>query len=158
LASYSFDSGGKYILHTPYGNMETQENLEASMEIPFPTGEVLEINPEKTFDYNRFISAVETEGMPAPFVVIRGNDKLRLKLTNPYNIRNFAKFIEYCNRIGYIPASQDKSLEPIIEQIKNIVNKHNDYINSDKAEDFSKNYVVSTMYKIGLSPANLIES
>ena len=75
------------------------------VEIPFPTGEVLEINPNKTFDYSRFISAVETEGMPAPFVVIRGNDKLRLKLTNPYNIRNFAKFIEYCNLIGCIPAA-----------------------------------------------------
>jgi hypothetical protein len=55
LASYSFDSGGKYILHTPYGNMDTIENLEASMEIPFPTGEKLEINPEKTFDYSKFI-------------------------------------------------------------------------------------------------------
>lgn len=158
LASYSFDSGGKYILHTPYGNIETQENLEASMEIPFPTGEVLEINPNKTFDYSRFISAVETEGMPAPFVVIRGDDKLRLKLTNPYNIRNFAKFIEYCNLIGCIPAAQDKSMDSIVEQIRDVVNKHNDYINSDKAKDFSKNYVVSSMYKIGLSPANLIES
>jgi len=39
-----------------------------------------------------------------------------------------------------------------------MINDHNDYINSDKAEDFSKNYIVSSMYKIGLSPANLIES
>jgi hypothetical protein len=44
--------------------METEENLEASMEIPFPTGKVLEINSEKTFDYSRFISYAETEGMP----------------------------------------------------------------------------------------------
>ena len=158
LASYSFDSGGKYILHTPYGNMETIENLEASMEIPFPTGEKLEINPERTFDYSRFISAAEAEGMPAPFVVIRGSDKLKLKLTNPYSIRNFAKLIEYFNKLGYIPAAQDESLAPIVEKIKNVVNRHNDYVNDEKAEEFSKNYVVSSMYKIGLSPANLIES
>lgn len=157
LASYSFDSGGKYILHSPYGNMQNIENLEASMEIPFPTGEVLKVNPDKTFDYSKFITNIDSNG-PYPFLVVRGTDKLKVNLNNPYNIRNFAKFIEYCNTIGCIPAAQDKSMEPLIEQIKDIINNHNDYINSAKAEEFSKNYVVSSMYNIGLSPANLIES
>jgi hypothetical protein len=75
------------------------------MTIPFPTGKVLEINPEKTFDYSRFISYAEMDGMPQPFMVVRGSDKLITKLNNPYNIKNFAKLIEYFNRIGYIPAS-----------------------------------------------------
>lgn len=158
LASFSFDKSGRYILHSPYGNTETLENLEASMTIPFPTGKILEINSEKTFDYSRFISYAETDGMPQPFVTVKGTDKLITKLNNPYNIKNFAKLIEYFNRIGYIPASQDASLAPIVDKIKKIVNKHNNYINSDKAEDFSKNFVVATMYNIGISPANLIES
>jgi hypothetical protein len=50
------------------------------------------------------------------------------------------------------------SLAPIVDKIKKIVNKHNNYINSDKAEEFSKNFIVATMYNIGISPANLIES
>jgi hypothetical protein len=29
------------------------------MTIPFPTGKVLEINSEKTFDYSKFISYAE---------------------------------------------------------------------------------------------------
>ena len=158
LASFSFDKSGRYILHSPYGNTETLENLEASMTIPFPTGKVLEINSEKTFDYSKFISYAEAQNMPQPFMVVKGTDKLITKLNNPYSIKNFAKLIEYFNRIGYIPASQDASLMPIVDKIKKIVNKHNNYINSDKAEDFSKNFVVATMYNIGISPANLIES
>jgi hypothetical protein len=43
--------------------------------------------------------------MPQPFMVVKGTDKLITKLNNPYSIRNFAKLIEYFNRIGYIPAS-----------------------------------------------------
>jgi hypothetical protein len=43
--------------------------------------------------------------------------------------------------------------------ISRYINKHNDYINTSKdVEEFSKNYVVTAMFNIGLSPANLIES
>jgi hypothetical protein len=73
-----------------------------------------------------------------------------------------------CNRLGGLPAPivigsnnqtiNDSSVREDLPRLLEIVNEHNDYINSDKAEDFSKNYVVASMYKIGLSPANLIES
>jgi hypothetical protein len=39
------------------------------------------------------------------------------------------------------------------------INKHNNFIYTSKDVDkFSKNYLVSSMYNIGVSPANLIES
>jgi hypothetical protein len=73
-----------------------------------------------------------------------------------------------CNRLEGLPAPiiigsnnqtiNDSSVREDLPRLLEIVNEHNDYINSDKAEDFSKNYVVASMYKIGLSPANLIES
>jgi hypothetical protein len=44
------------------------------------------------------------------------------------------------------------------QQIVGIINHHNKYLNSKKVTDFAKNFVVSTMYDIGISPANLIES
>jgi hypothetical protein len=40
---------------------------------------------------------------PKPFR--EDNKSIRINLTNPYNIRNFARLIEYFNRIGYIPAA-----------------------------------------------------
>ena len=38
LASFTFDKSGRYIAHSPFANIDTIENLEASEEIPFPTG------------------------------------------------------------------------------------------------------------------------
>ena len=69
-----------------------------------------------------------------------------------------ARYINYCNKVGYIPPAKDSRYDGFVEQLKQMINIHNDYINSDIAEDFSKNYVVSAMYKIGLNPANMIES
>lgn len=148
LASYSFDRSGSYVMHSPFAVTDTLENLEASETIPFPTGKTLEIGEGYNFDYANIINSDPR----TPF--ISGG----LTLNTPEAIRRFGKFVELCNRLGYIPKSNSPEYDKTVNFIKDIINQHNDFINDDSAEDFAKNYVVSSMYKIGLSPANLIES
>lgn len=159
LASYSFDKSGRYVLHSPYANTETIENLQASEKIPFPTGIQLEINNKSTLNYSKLVS-IGSIDPTKPFAVIQGRNgtEFRLNLNSPETIDLFARFVKYCNNIGYIPNASEQRFQSIANQLKDIINEHNDYINNNSAEDFSKNYVVSTMYKIGISPANLIES
>jgi len=153
LASYSFDHSGRYIMHSPFANVDTIENLEASESIPFPTGEKLEFGEGYAFDYGRMMP-IEGNNQSLPFKVRDGN----LSLNNPQSIKIFANFINMCNKLGYVPKPNHPIYENVANKLLKIVNEHNAYINDDSAEDFSKNYVVSSMYKIGLSPANLIES
>ena len=135
-------------MHSPFAVTDTLENLEASETIPFPTGKTLEIGEGYNFDYANIINSDPR----TPF--ISGG----LTLNTPEAIRRFGKFVELCNRLGYIPKSNSPEYDKTVNFIKDIINQHNDFINDDSAEDFAKNYVVSSMYKIGLSPANLIES
>jgi len=46
LASFAFDKSGRYILHSPFANIDTFELLKLSETIPFPTGIELEINDD----------------------------------------------------------------------------------------------------------------
>ena len=154
LASFTFDKSGRYVMHSPYSNIDTIENLEASEEIPFPTGNKLKFGEGYNFDYGQMMPYDDSSNPNLPFD--RRNGKLTLK--TPQAIRRFAKFIDMCNKLGYVPKANHPIYEDVAKNLLDIVNKHNNYIHSDKAEDFSKNYVVSSMYKIGLSPANMIES
>ena len=154
LASFTFDKSGRYVMHSPYANIDTIENLEASEEIPFPIGKRLTFGEGYNFDYGQMMPYDDSSNPNLPFD--RRNGKLTLK--TPQAIRRFAKFIDMCNKLGYVPKANHPIYEDVAKNLLDIVNKHNNYIHSDEAEDFSKNYVVSSMYKIGLSPANMIES
>ena len=158
LASFTFDKSGRYITHSPFANIDTIENLEASEEIPFPTGKQLEISDESTLDYEKIISVGSIDPNKPFSFMVTDKGKLHPRLNSPETIRIIARLIDYCNKVGYIPSASDSKYQPFVEQIAQMINDHNDYINDERAEDFSKNYVVSSMYKIGLSPANLIES
>ena len=154
LASFTFDKSGRYVMHSPFANINTIENLEASEEIPFPTGKRLAFGEGYNFDYGHMMPYDENVNPNLPFE--RRNGKLTL--STPQAINRFARFIDMCNKLGYVPKANHPIYEDIAKRLLNIVNEHNSYIHSDRAEDFSKNYVVSSMYKIGLSPANMIES
>ena len=141
-------------MHSPFANIDTIENLEASEKIPFPTGKRLAFGEGYNFDYGHMMPYDENVNPSLPFE--RRNGKLTL--STPQAINRFARFIDMCNKLGYVPKANHPIYEDIAKRLLNIVNEHNSYIHSDRAEDFSKNYVVSSMYKIGLSPANMIES
>lgn len=267
LASYAFNKSGRYIMHSPLANIESLETLKASQNIPFPTGETLEVlkisetenipylfpsgkifegdQTRETFDYSTLIKRInniklrkardlyntllkkkieynkqleslrkglisqeefnelENSGKiiseerfakfvengnrllnedlseldynellkqgfaiteeqyqkesSKPFYVVSGG-KVKVDNDTVESIDNLIKFIEQCNKLGYIPASIDSSMSLIVNEIVNHINRHNTYINNRNVEDFSKNYIVTSMYDIGISPANLIES
>ena len=154
LASFTFDKSGRYIMHSPFAKIDTIENLEASEEIPFPTGKQLAFGEGYNFDYGHMMPYDESVNSNLPFERRNGE----LTLSTPQAINRFARFIDMCNKLGYVPKANHPIYEDIAKRLLNIVNEHNNYIHDDRAEDFSKNYVVSSMYKIGLSPANMIES
>lgn len=170
LASFTFDKSGRYITHSPFANINSIENLEASIEIPFPTGQKISgINTTEGTQYSLYIGSpgnLETPFIKSPNK--EGFNEIYVDLSNPTKIKRFSNFIKICNRLGGLPAPiiigsnnqtvNDSSVKEDLPKILEIVNDHNDYINDERAEDFSKNYVVASMYKIGLSPANLIES
>lgn len=164
LASFAFDKSGRYILHSPFANIDSFAQLKASENIPFPTGIELEINTDEQFDYSQLISYVpedmEGQGLDQtkPFHMLKGN-KVIVNTSTVEAIEALSKFIEYCNKHQYIPSSNNSYYNLAINAIRGHINKHNNYINTSKdVAEFSKNYMVNSMFTIGLSPANLIES
>lgn len=243
LASFAFDRSGRYIIHSPLANIESLETLKASQNIPFPTGETLEVlktptstgipylypsrrpfegQSRETFDYSTIVKRVGNKHLKRardlyneilklkieqerdfdqeklnkliqngnrllnedlseldyndllqegfviteeqyqkesakPFYAASGG-KVKVDNNTVESINNLTKFIEQCNKLGYIPSSEDQSMSLIVNEIVNHINKHNNYINNRNVEEFSKNYIVTSMYDIGISPANLIES
>ena len=176
LAAYSFDKSGRYIIHSPLANIDSLALLKASQNIPFPTGEIMDINEDNIIDYNNYIRLQDQtklqqllqnriisqqdydREMSKPFFMVSGGN-IKLYNKSPEAIENLAKFINYCNDKGYIPGSNAQSLSAGLYYIQTYVNKHNNYLNTNKnVEEFSKNFIVTSMFDIGISPANLIES
>ena len=49
-------------MHSPYGNIETPELLEASKKLPFPTGKTLGINKNQAnFGWDKYISVLRPD-------------------------------------------------------------------------------------------------
>jgi hypothetical protein len=80
--------------------------------------------------------------------------------TTPEALEKLGKLIRICNKLGYVPdtPNSNTSWQTVINYIASQINIHNDYINDESVDDFSKNFIVNSMYEIGIDPANLIES
>lgn len=116
LASFTFDKSGRYIMHSPFANIDTIENLEASEEIPFPTGKQLEISDKSTLEYEKIISVGDIDpNKPFNFPKYNNNGRLQPRLNSPETIRMVARLIDYCNKIGYIPSASDSRYQPFVE-------------------------------------------
>lgn len=159
LAAYAFDEAGRYILHSPFASIDTTESLEASENLPFPTGKILEISNSQLLDYSKYVS-VGSVDVTKPFNIIMGQNGTEIRLNNstPESINLLGELIRFCNKINSVPIPTDSRLKGAVQTIANYINEHNNFINDDSVEDFSKNYIVTSMYKIGTNPANLIES
>ena len=78
-----------------------------------------------------------------------------MNTSTPESILLLSELIKTTNKLGFIPISKRFN----VTQIAEYINQHNDYINTSRnVEKFTKNYVTTSMYDIGISPANLIES
>lgn len=156
LAAYAFDSAGRYVMWSPHANLNTKETFEASEQLPFPTGKSLNVGGEESIDYSEFVGRVGENNKP--FQVDGANT--RLNIGTPSAIKSLAKLVKLCNKLGYIPnhVVNNSAFQSIVKNIADSINEHNLYINDESVEKFSKNFIVTSMFNIGLSPANLIES
>lgn len=159
LASFAFDQSGQYIMHSPFANIENSELLEASENLPFPTGSVLEVNSKEKIDYSKYIG-IGNFDITKPFNVIQGKEgtEIHLNISTPQSIANLSELIRICNKLGFMPEALNIKFNKIIPTILSYINQHNEFINDNSAEEFSKNYIVTSMYNIGANPINLIES
>lgn len=108
-----------------------------------------------------------------PFNIINNKDNISLTIKS---LPDLIKFINFISRNGLLDIENSKILSRIAESInletinnykgikslfkalETIVNNHNDYINSKKAESFTKNYIVEQMFRISTDPSNLLEA
>jgi len=126
LASYAFDYSGRYILHSPFANIETTATLEASENLPFPTGEVLQIGGETTLDYSKYITSDITDSEKPIVLLLKSETKRASVNTNtPEAITKLGELIRLCNRLGYVPHATSKIYEPIVKYIAEQINEHN---------------------------------
>lgn len=175
---FDIDSNGQLNLWSPWANSETLAMAEASMELPFPTGR--EITLEETEDFgtiNSFleqfsslfdISKSDKKGFK---ISLRNNQdvsKLRLlgdflKLESiPMPSRSIYQDIAFKLRDLYPTLKvTSKELESVFNKFKEVINKHNTYLNNlpkFKLQKVLNNYIVSSLYSVIQDPVNQVQA
>ena len=169
LAAYAFDKNGRYIMWSPYANIDNEQLLKASETIPFPTGKELKMNLGETIDFRQFI-ALSRDEVDKPFLLKKVNGELKLIVRNytPDYIRMLGRAIEFFNQ-HQIPRNSTQiridgvdQTRFIVENIKNVIDNHNLSIeqvkNQEIADGMVKNFMMHQMYEIINDPINLIEA
>lgn len=143
LLGSEFDDNGKYVMWSNLADISSVENLEASQQLPFPTGREseLEINNNKdsfftTYDdyiYELFERETDFEydenGIQYKYYV-RGDDgfyKLTLKDLDADGIKLLAQFIEEVNAQGFSikgDLKSDDSWKPSDQMVEEWENRH----------------------------------
>ena len=108
LLGYEFDKNGKFVAWSPYFKSDSKENLEASKDIPLPTGEIKEIYADlKAHDnffetYDQYFGTIfKTIPLPTGGIkTINGVPELTLDLESPDNLKLFAQFLRDFNEKG----------------------------------------------------------
>ena len=186
LATYDINRNGLLQLWSPYANIESQELMEVSMTLPFPTG--IETNFQETnsiVSFGKFISKYSKLFEIQKYYV--GNegeisaDKVHIEM--PINsvekILLLKKFLvdiqslsvpepqyyqelvtNFFRKVGndWITVNHIPSL---IEEIKKIADRHNLYFDTMPIYNLTKavnNYTMYSMYKTISDPVNLIEA
>ena len=114
LLGYEFDKNGKFVAWSPYFKSDSKANLQASKNMPLPTGlqkEIYaEVNASDNFfeTYDRYFGTLfktipladNSKGKNVKIKTKDGVPELRLDLDTPENIELFAEFLRTFNEVG----------------------------------------------------------
>lgn len=142
LLGFKFKNG-EFIKWSPFMDLSSKELLEASENLPFPTGKEIQY---AEVDDNGTIQSICND-------IFEQTDNGLIFKTSVENIKKLSTLLNTINKLGGIP--QDIN----IKGLENIINKHNLYINKPNVDVSNAliNFVSSSMYNIGKDAVNQIQ-
>ena len=154
LLGYAFDRDGRFVGWSPYFNLESEELLNESLNLPFPTGKKVEV----VYTEDEGLLA-KTQDSFSAYIDSKGFNWTLSNSTNDIAKKDLigylADFLRNINKNEgklYVKPGTDTT------KIEKLVNRHNLYIQRPQREKMAKNFVSSYMFKIGSDPACLIQS
>lgn len=159
IARFEIDKSGKLYHWSPLAMFLTPELLEASENLPFPTGQKIDVN--KPYDGEQ-VWDLSGEG----FTLVTKNEqgKLQLNINSKEDLNQFIDLIKRVNAEGinslyFGPQSEGGN------ELRNFLIQQIDYHNtwlynkgSHAKEGALKNFLLMKMYQIISDPRNLIEA
>ncbi|MBO5130847.1 MAG: hypothetical protein J6B61_01165 [Romboutsia sp.] len=111
LLGYEFDKNGKFVAWSPYFKSDSKANLEASKNIPLPTGEIKEIYakadaPNNFFQvYDKYFGTLFkhislNDSKEAKIKTINGVPELQIYTNTPEGLELLAEFLRNFNTYG----------------------------------------------------------
>lgn len=186
IATFDIDRNGKLLLWSPHANIETLENLEASMELPFPTGKPVEFTEANTLIPSRDFLIKYRSILQIDLIYDdNGGHSLTdldvdLNINTAEDIKLLKNFLEEVDTLQ-IPAKRywenfakelnnngflfDKftanHIPSFFARLKEIVDEHNLYLDSLSSYTLSKvvnNFTMYNTYKVSADPVNLLQA
>ena len=183
LLTHSFSKSGQFHEWSSDFNMENKELLDASLNLPFPTGQELHIiaydkQEKETTLSNRKPRITDNEDYK--WLIQRDKDRDQykgVKLTpeqiqaveqeelqlQKEEMQRYARLLEFIEDFGGVIYfnTEEESQSEDAQNLINRINKHNTYLNGvsdDVIVGAIKNYLVSQLYSISTDSANLLEA
>lgn len=140
------------------------------MELPFPTGE--EIIAFKSYEASEFLGEEYTELRKYIGTIVSINQDGEVTQNKQLDLNILKELLENSDKIK-IPTKEtmiylsevlginQKNTIKIFDILKNIINKHNTYLNrltQNKIQDIAWNHAMYQIYQISNDPINLMES
>lgn len=182
LLTYELGRDGKLVGWSPLFRYDSEENLEESMKLDYPTGQDTKainaadiLKPED--DIVQGVANYTTE-LLSGFTIKQGKKGYYLNANSFTDLVNMVNRISRQGLLDFDSLTNDQkqgivdamntihgtkmSIDDMSAQFKYLKGRadiHNQYINtSDQAESFTKNFIVDKMIKIGKDPRNLIQA
>lgn len=176
LLGHSFTIDGKFYGWSPLFNLQSEETLHASMQLPFPSGKKVDDNlirvpsTDPRLKVWNLIMGIVSKGESKELLL---NKKGYFKRSNlsPAALTIIAEALRDLNENtpegsetiqAYIPDSQFGGTEPniqIFKQFLKLVDKHNTYLSKvDDKQPIITNFITTYMLKVSRNPVNLIQA
>lgn len=166
LATYDVNKSGKLDLWSPYADLSSEQNLNDSLQLPFPTGQKVEIKHTNSDGvYINWLNDLYT----------KFNTLFVGTVVDTNNLSVLKDLIQFINKNGlYEPANaaqaelaittlglQVEKVKSLLKNLEETINKHNLYLEQKSERQLQKianNFVMTSMLQTIKDPVNLIQA